>query len=229
MEYRNELKYIVTDKDLVVLDTRFKSLFRLDPSAKGKIYNIRSIYFDSYDNKCFYENESGIDERFKIRIRIYNRSTTDIKLEIKYKKNGFSKKETCLISRELCEKLISGKRLEYNECVNKALRKLYIEQNMSIFKPKILVEYDRVAYVDSVGNTRITFDTNIRATNHLDKLFDKNIYARPILEKNMHILEIKYDGILPDYVSKEIEMIHLERTSFSKYYLSRIAFKEEIL
>ena len=229
MEYRNELKYVVSSNDLFILDNRLKCLFKLDPTAKAKMYNVRSVYFDSYDNKCFYENESGINERFKMRIRIYNNSIDDIKLEIKYKKNGFSRKESCLINKELCEKILSGKKVEYKECINKVLRKLYIEQNTNCFIPKIIVEYDRVAYVDKIGNMRITFDTNIRASNHLNSFFDKNIYARPILDNNMHILEIKYDEILPNYVVKELELIHLKRTSFSKYYLSRVAFKEEVL
>lgn len=229
MEYRNELKYIVSDKDLTILDYRFKNLFKLDPSAKNKIYNVRSIYFDSLDNKCFYENEAGFDERFKVRIRVYNSSYDDIKLEVKHKKNGFTKKESCLIDKSLCEKLLSGKKLEYKECQNKVLKKLYIEQRIRNFMPKIMVEYDRVAYIDKIGNIRITFDTNIRASCNLNNFFKPNTYSRPILEKNKHILEVKYDEILPSYVVKELEMIKLERTSFSKYYLSRIAFKEEIL
>lgn len=229
MEYRNELKYFASNHELVILDYRLQNLLKLDSNAKNKIYNIRSIYFDSYDNKCFYENEAGIDERFKIRIRMYNKSFDDIKLEIKYKKNGLSKKESCLINKELCKKLIDGKSLDYNECINKALKKLYIEQKTKGFKPKIIVEYDRLAYIDYVGNTRITFDTNIRASSSINRFFDENIFARPIMPIDTHILEIKYNEILPDYVLKELESIKLKRTSFSKYYLSRLEFKEEIL
>lgn len=229
MEYRNELKYIVGNNNLTIFDYRLKNLLQLDTKAKSKLYNIRSIYFDSYNNKCFYENDSGINERFKIRIRMYNRSENDIKLEIKYKKNGLSKKEFCLISRQLCQKLIDGKLLDYQECTNKALKKLYIEQRVNCFKAKIIVEYDRVAYVDNVGNTRITFDTNIRASNSVNRFFEKNIFSRPIMETNKHILEIKYDDILPNYILKELELNKLKRVSFSKYYLARLEFKEEVL
>ena len=229
MVYRSELKYFIDSNDLVILDGKLKNIMGLDSTAKFKKYNVRSIYFDSYNNKCFYENEDGVNERFKIRIRIYNRSTNDIKLEIKYKKNGFAHKESVLIDKKMCEKLINGFKLNYKECNNTILRKLYLEQQMHLFLPKIMVEYDRIAYVDKIGNTRVTFDTNIRASKYVKSFFDSPVYAKPIMPINMHILEIKYNELFPDYIAKQLQSVHIERTSFSKYYLSRIAFKEEVL
>ena len=37
----------------------------------------------------------------------------------------------------------------------------------------------------------------------------------------MHVLEVKYDEFLPDYIYKGIELENLQRTAFSKYYLCR--------
>ncbi len=229
MEYRSELKYLITDNDLTMLKFHLKNLMSSDEYNGYEKYNVKSIYFDTYDNKCFYENEAGVDDRFKMRIRIYNNSSDDIKLEIKYKKNGFTKKEFCNISKELCKKIIKGEKLQFSECNSKVLRQLYLKQNMNYLTPKIIVEYDRVAFTDRNGNVRITFDTDVRASKYINRFFNKNIFARKIIPDGINILEVKYDELIPDYISKELFLKKLEKTSFSKYYLSRIEFKEEIL
>ena len=231
MEYRNELKYVIKNSDLDILKCRMQSVMKLDKNVlNGNSYNIRSIYFDNYDNKYFYDNDAGINERLKIRIRIYNKSFSPIKLEIKYKNNGLTKKEACEIDKELCEKLMRGEKLEIRDCKNnKVLNKLYIEEHTNLLVPKVIVEYERIAYIDPIGNVRITFDKNIRGSKYINRFFEDNIYAVPILDIGEHVLEVKYDELLPDYISSSIELNTLEQTAFSKYYLSRLRFKEEIL
>lgn len=229
MEYRNELKYIVNEFDLKIIEERLKNIMRYDANMQDNSYNIRSIYFDDYNNTCFYENEAGINKRLKVRIRIYDKSDKLIKLEIKYKNNGMTKKESCNISKNLCEKLTNGEYISIDECGGKkVLYKVFLEQRLHMLKPKIIVEYDRTAFINIVGNVRITFDRNIRASKNIKLFFDDNILANPIQEISTHILEIKYDELLPDYISNVLELNKLRQTSFSKYYFSRIALKEEV-
>jgi len=229
MEYRNELKYIVTEHELDILYYRLRNIMKLDLNSKeNNTYNIRSIYFDDYYNTYFHENESGINERLKIRIRIYNKSDSIIKLEIKHKKNSMTRKESVTISKEICEKLINGKNLSYEECKNnKILNKIYIEQRLKLLKPKIIVEYDRTAFVSKLGNVRITFDKNIRTSRKLERFFENNIYAHPINELNTHVLEVKYDEFIPQYILDILELNTLRQTSYSKYYLSRLCIGGE--
>ena len=230
MEYRNELKYFVNDGDLLVLNYRLKELMKLDSNIKEQNkYNIRSIYFDDYNDSYLKETEAGINERLKIRIRIYNRSSEIIKLEIKYKLNGYTKKESCNISKELCDKLIRGESLTFKDCNNKVLNKLYLEQKTSLLKPKIIVEYDRTAYIYKLGNVRVTFDQNIRVSKHLDRFFEDNALSVPVLEKNQELLEVKYDEFLPTWLFDALELNKLSRTAFSKYAVSRNVLKEEVL
>lgn len=229
MEYRNELKYLVNDKDLIVLNYRLKEILKLDANIKEESYNIRSIYFDNYDNSYFCETEAGVNKRLKIRIRIYNKSSKVIKLEIKHKLNGYTKKESCTISKELCDKLMNGEKLVIEECSNKVLYKMYLEQQLSLLKPKIIVEYDRKAYVYKTGNVRITFDQNIRASKYINRFFEDNAFSTPILDANQEILEVKYDEFLPSWIYEAIELNKLSRTAFSKYAVSRNILKEEIL
>ena len=48
-----------------------------------------------------------------------------------------------------------------------------------------------------------------------------------MLPKGMHVLEVKYDEMLPDFVAKQLEIGKLNQTAFSKYYLGRIALGED--
>ena len=89
------------------------------------------------------------------------------------------------------------------------------------YKPKVIVEYHRVALVLPVSNIRITFDTNLRSNiNHLD-LFSTVKDTMPVIIEGKQILEVKYDEFLPSYVKKVISGVSAERMAISKYTLAR--------
>ena len=76
-------------------------------------------------------------------------------------------------------------------------------------------------FVYDFGNVRITFDRNIGSTSELDSFFDENLMLRPVLPSGKHILEVKYDELLPDFLYNVMNLGSLQRTAFSKYYLCR--------
>ncbi len=89
-------------------------------------------------------------------------------------------------------------------------------------KPVCLVEYDRCAMVGSVGNVRITFDTDVRGCG-LPGLFlerDKVPFL-PVMQQGMHVLEVKYDEFLPEYLLHAMDFGMLRRQSVSKYGMVR--------
>ena len=51
----------------------------------------------------------------------------------------------------------------------------------------------------------------------------------PVLPAGMHVLEVKYDELLPDYIAQLLETGKLQRTAFSKYYLGRMALAGDML
>ena len=84
--FRHEFKYECSYAQLKNLQCRLSGLIPLDPHAgEDGIYNIRSLYFDDYYDRCLMENEAGTDPREKFRIRIYNHSAERISLELKEK------------------------------------------------------------------------------------------------------------------------------------------------
>ncbi len=224
MEYRNEWKYICSEFQLKMIEHLLSPIMEKDIHAsKDGCYTIRSVYFDDIYDSFAEENESGVDRRFKIRIRIYNGSSQFIRCEIKYKEYGMTKKESCLISRECCEKMIRNERLTWEEAQNnKVLSLIFLWQNTKLLRAKVIVEYDRHVFTSVAGNVRITFDRNIRCSKNVDRFFEENIYAVPILEPAQHVLEVKFDEFLPDFISNVLQRCELSQTSFSKYYLSRV-------
>jgi hypothetical protein len=95
-------------------------------------------------------------------------------------------------------------------------------------QPKIIIAYERTAFVHPIGNVRITFDRNIMASRNCASFLEPRIEELvPILPVGMHVLEVKYDEYLPDVIARQLQTGKLQQTAFSKYYLGRLAVNGE--
>ena len=76
MEYRHEIKYLMSLGEAEFLATRLRLTLSQDPHAvkNGGTYFIRSLYFDTPFEKAVGEKADGVEFRDKYRIRIYNMS-----------------------------------------------------------------------------------------------------------------------------------------------------------
>lgn len=223
MEYRVENKYLCTDYQLAILKHRMKQLLPADENQKGECYSVRSVYFDTYGDDCFRGNVDGNDKRSKFRIRIYNNSDSQIRFEIKQKKNGYIKKESFGMQREECEELLGGKCIKLDENRSPVRNRVMLQQKINLLRPVIIVDYERSAYICPIGNVRITFDRNVAVSTAVRDFFEEELAMTPLLEPHMHLMEVKYDEVLPDYIEKALNLGNLQRIAFSKYYLGRQA------
>lgn len=220
--FRHELKYLVSSAQLKMIENRLKHLMPLDKHVQETgIYNIRSLYFDDYNNRCYYENEDGTDPREKFRIRIYNHSTDKISLECKRKEHGKIYKTSCPLTIEQTKTLMEGQYLRDVANQPELLQKFTYLMMTRKFKPVVIVEYDRVPYIYKLGNVRVTLDQNISASGAVDKFLEEEIPKRPIMSNGQQLLEVKYDELLPDYIYTNLQLKDLRQTTFSKYYLCR--------
>lgn len=221
-KYRHELKYICTAAELAMIQGRIHHLIPLDSHAgENGMYQIRSLYFDDYYDRCYYENENGTDPREKFRIRIYNGKTDKISLELKKKERGKTLKLSCPLTEEQCRMLMRGEVLPDSDEYPPVLQKLLLQMKTAMLRPKIIVEYDRVPYVYKLGNVRITLDKNISSSLAIDRFLDPTIHKRPIMPAGQHVLEVKFDEFLPDYIYQALQLRNLRQTAFSKFYLCR--------
>ncbi len=221
--YRHELKYICSEGDLQIIEAKIKAICKADKHGEPSGgYNIRSVYFDTFQDAFFRENEAGVDNRKKYRIRIYNGDTSLIKLECKETLQGAKRKESCKLSREQCDKLLQG---VYDlQCTEgqKLLQRFLLEAKANLYMPKIIVDYNRNAYVFPIGNVRITFDRSISSSQEIGHFLEPRIERRLIMPQGKNILEVKYDEVLPDFIKRLVMCCsNTQRTSFSKYYLCR--------
>lgn len=222
LKYRHEMKYIISAAQLPLLRSRIGGIMQQDTHAGAAgAYNIRSLYFDDYQNRCFYENENGTDPREKFRIRIYNHSSQRITLECKRKDHGKTLKTSCPLTLEQANLLINGTPLPPSDALPPLLRRLSLKMQTDLFRPVVIVEYDRIPMIYKNGNVRVTFDTNISTSSDIQNFFSDTLQKKPIMPAGRHLLEVKFDEYLPDYIYRSLNLSQLQQTAYSKYYLCR--------
>jgi len=221
MKGRQEHKFYINYADYVTLRSRLRAIAQADKHTnKDGGYKIRSLYFDNYMDKAVTEKLAGISRREKFRIRYYNDNIDFIRLEKKAKVNRLTYKESVRITKEQCAEILSGN----YECLNNEgsslMLELYAKIRSQALRPKNIVDYDREVYVYPTGNVRITFDSKVRMSNSVHEFLYPNSVT--ILAANAIILEVKYDGFLPEIIQNIIQVDQRNQTEFSKYVVSRM-------
>lgn len=185
-------------------------------------YLIHSLYFDDYKDTSVYTTNSGLSKRFKWRIRYYGDDLDYIVLERKEKINSRCHKKSCKLTLTEYDKIVSGNITDIVYDTNKDLLK-ELARDMLIYdyRPKVIVDYERIAYVEEITNVRITFDMKISASYELEHFLDGDYTKFYIQETGENVLEVKFDDILPSYIRNIVESYGFNQTSFSKYYYSR--------
>ena len=218
---RHEHKMYINMADYISLVSKLKNIMKLDNNAlEGGKYKIRSLYFDNYLDKAVMEKLSGVSRREKFRIRLYNNNPNYIKLEKKSKSNRLCYKESALLSEEECYNLTNSHYEFLKDKKETIFMELYTKMNYQNLRPRAIVDYYREAYIYKAGNVRITFDSNIRMSNNIKGIFNSELSTIP--SANAIILEIKYDGFLPEIIRQIIRIDNRNETEFSKYVVSRL-------
>lgn len=223
-QYRHEYKYPLTNGQMFVENAKISALAMKDIHAgENGFYNIRSLYFDDYKDSCYLDNENGVDERAKYRIRIYNHSTERIMLERKEKKQGKTGKDSCPISLYQCKQLMQGVIPEDINPDQQVLQRLAYLMSVRLMKPAVIVDYDRIPYVYRVSdaNVRVTFDHHITSVGNVNTFLDEKVNGRGVMPAGWSLMEVKFDSFLPDEVYELLQLDGLRAGAFSKYYLCR--------
>lgn len=231
MEYRNELKFEISDFDAMRIKSRLFPLMHTDHHQGSAGYLIRSLYFDDLYDSCAAEKENGISHREKYRIRQYNNNPNFIRLEKKTRHGSMSRKTMHPLSLQDYNVLLSGDMDRIHALLAQSRGTLLEEFLLKIlhrkFSPKCVVEYERFAFTEKTGNVRITFDRNIAGSNQVEHFFDAALYTVPAMPQGHQILEIKYDELLPHHILQTLDPGSLRRQSFSKYYMTRASIGQK--
>lgn len=217
---RTEHKFLLNKKEALAAQAQIGAVMPADIHCASDGYEIRSLYFDTISDRSCAEKEDGLETHEKIRVRIYGRNDSVIKLECKKKVGEAQSKKGMLIDRSTLDHLIRG---DYSVLLSSTdpLAPFFYRKLAAGMMPKAIIQYRRMSYCLPSNQTRITFDYNIRATESSFDLFQEPLLAHPIFPSDQVIMEVKYNHFLFGYLKKTLASIQKSPTSFSKYYSGR--------
>ncbi len=223
IKLRHEIKHTINLSDYYTLRARLRAVAKHDKNAgpDGK-YKIRSLYFENIFDKALREKVDGVNVREKFRIRYYNDDPSFIRLEKKSKINGLCNKLSTVVTKKQCLSIINGNLEWMVKSEDPLLVELYSKMHYQLLKPKVIVDYEREAFIYPAGNVRVTLDSNIRTGLFSKDFFNKDLPSISTTPSGIAVLEVKYDQFIPDFITTILQLNNRRAGAFSKYEASRI-------
>lgn len=218
---RQEKKFLMTVADSSNLAARLAQVMISDNHNGSRGYLIRSLYFDSLNDRDYGEKLDGLELRRKIRLRCYPPSPEFAMLEMKQKSGPYQKKRSLAVSREDAQELIRGNYFPLLHYQEPFAAECYALMSSMCYRPKAVVEYRRTAFIAKENRIRITFDSNITATEASYDIFSENLLQYPVMDPFHVVLEVKYNGFLLSYIKDLVRAANRSELSVSKYCLAR--------
>jgi hypothetical protein len=215
MEQRIEKKFVFLPGDKRKIDQlKIEGFFK-------KIYfnrRVNSIYFDTIDLNCLWDNINGFSNRNKFRVRWYdNIQNSEVFFEKKTKINQTTQKIKISLGKFKNEDDLNSF-LKSNDFVNAILKitSLNLVQVLN-------VSYNREYFIDTENKLRITFDQKITTHQNSEGKFYKNF-----ADVSNNILEFKYANENSKYVRKKMYDLNfnVRNQKFSKYVQSFMILNE---
>jgi len=225
---RFELKYILDEFTATrVRDFVFPYL-ELDPfGAKqpDQSYPVHSLYFDSPDLKLHQSTINGERNRYKLRIRFYEQEdNAPVFYEIKRRENNAIYKQRCLVKRAAAQEIISGQLPTRNDLVRqdaeneRALSNFCRHLNLLQAKPITHVSYRREAWHGHGDNRiRLTFDRQVTTRPEPEGRLNPKLKGGIPVFGDKVILELKFSGRFPEWMSELVRVFQLNQSSAAKY------------
>ncbi len=221
MKYRHELKHDITTSDMIAIRQRLRAVAKADSHAIDGKYLIRSLYFDTPNDKALYEKQDGVSRRNKFRIRYYNGDKSVIHLEKKCKVGGLGHKVSASLSEEQAMSIVQDHIDWMKDHDNDLIRELYSRMISENLRPKTIVDYTREPFIYGPGNVRVTLDYNIRTGLMSTDFLNPQCITIPAAQ-GICVMEVKWDEYLPEIIRDIVQLPHCRTSSFSKYEACRL-------
>lgn len=218
---RQEKTFSLYQYEAIYYINQFKQLLIKDDFSKNGVYTVRSLYFDTVTDSDFFDTVNEQNSQHSLRLSIYNPIDQTAKLEFKKMEGFFKKTSSLIISKKDALGLINGDYCVLLNYKDRQADEIYSLMARGVYKPKIMIEYQRQAFMIKENNTRLTFDTNIRATESCFDLFSENLLLYPVTESNSVVFKVKYNRFLLSYISDVISVIDKRPVTSNKYVIGR--------
>ncbi len=231
---RLELKYFVSPDEIRVARKMIAPFTHPDEHAQacdGYRYTVRSIYFDTPDLRFYYEKEAGTKVRKKLRLRTYNRYSQDTVgfFEIKRKYGNSILKERVGMPFDRAATLLKKDPVERKDPATledlrlsvssrASLQRFFFLEEVLLLHPTVLVVYDREPHVGRDNpRVRITFDCDVRSIirPEMEEIFAERGLRH--LTNHRQIMEIKFDGAMPQWLRPLTSRLNRSHQPISKY------------
>jgi len=218
---RKEKKFFTNRAIVLQLMKRIDAQLDRDANSKSLLgYPVRSLYFDSPFDQDYWEVLQGIEERRKIRMRIYRPDDTIVKLEHKYKLGDCQQKTSISLTRKQAQAIMNGEVDSLLKSTSAGALSIFKAFRMEVYRPRVLIEYNRIAWVGPMNDTRLTWDTNIRVSRTDFSLLSPHVNWTMLTDESVGVFEVKYNGFLNSYIEQMLEPLNGLPEAFSKYALS---------
>ena len=222
---RQEKKFLINQTQLYLFSRELMQVMINDPHNRGDGYPIRSLYFDSLDDRDFEEKDEGVELRRKIRLRNYGADSSFAMLEMKQKEGAMQKKRSVRLERDAAIRLTQGDYTPLLSCKEPFAQECYAVMRTWCYLPRVVVEYRRIALIARENKIRVTFDHHLIGTEANTNIFDPHLPEYPVWDQNLAVMEVKYNGFLLSYIKDLIRRCEKSELSVSKYALSRTVSK----
>lgn len=221
MDYRHEWKIALDPGDLFVLRQRLRAVMQPDAHAADGRYRIRSLYFDTPEDRALREKLDGVSRREKFRIRYYNGDTGFIQLEKKCKRGGLGWKEQTQLTERQARDIAAGRFNAVDPGGDALLGELCRKARTERLRAKTIVDYTREPFVYGPGNVRVTLDEDIRTGLSCVDFLDLDCVTVPAPDARP-LMEVKWDAFLPDIIRDAVQLPGRQVGAFSKYAACRM-------
>ena len=231
---RYEKKYILTEEEKNLLLCRMRPYIEADRYAK---YTICSLYYDTWDFRLIRASIEKPVYKEKLRVRSYGTPADKDKvfIELKKKYNGVVYKRRIETTASDASDFLNGGGDGFSGAVGRfgqIGKEILWFRDFYKVSPQVLIAYDREAF-SGVRNPglRITFDSGlrwrdtaldlrlgdhgeaipIRASSRRSRTLKNPVLQHPVL------MEIKFPGTSPLWLSRMLSELKIFPSSFSKY------------
>jgi len=226
---RYEMKYLVDEIRAAGIVRYIRPFLQPDRYSKlqrGGMYPIVSLYLDAPDLQLCRESLTGVKNRFKLRIRSYTDEPEYPRfLEIKRRLNQVIFKSRARVADQDVPILLQARSLPPQGYTTDEAALSQFQLYLAAIRghPVVLVRYLRQAFEGtSEDRVRVTFDRELcyKVTDEPQVRLGGSSWRDHALTTGYTILEIKFTGCYPIWLTRLVREFDLEVTPISKYATS---------
>ena len=225
---RFELKYIIDESLALAVRDYVSTQLELDEFSVGKpnfSYPVHSLYLDSDDLQLYQSTVNSEKNRYKLRLRFYNdEPDTPVFFEIKRRVDNAILKQRGGVRRAAVNSILAGHLPEPAHLKSKDPKQFFALQRFCELmtklqaRPKVHVAYLREAWLPSDGNSvRVTMDRQVRDDPEPTARLSTQMKNPILVFGDSVILEIKFTGRFPLWLTNMVRAFHLRPCSAAKY------------